>query len=117
MGLTSETCVSKQSGNPLREYDSEGEAMEGAEYALYKYGTKVAPYQCRRCGGWHLSPKDRQTPSRPCDWCRGRDGRSKALYTSEQSALRRAAILRKEQGVHLRAYACPHSDGWHLTKT
>ena len=86
MSLKSDTCVGKVSGKPLTEYDSEAEAREGAEHARQRYGRKLLPYACDTCGKWHLSPAERQTPSRECPTCRGADGKPKESYRSEQEA-------------------------------
>ena len=40
----------------------------------------------------------------------------KDLYESEADAGKRAAILKKEEGISLTVYKCPYEDGWHLTK-
>jgi hypothetical protein len=115
MARKSIICTGKVSRTALTEYDSEAEALEGARYALDRYGQHNVPYRCNRCSLWHLSPANRQTPSTTCDVCHGQDGRPKATYATQQDAERRAAILLSEQGVELRAYPCDHG-GWHLTK-
>ncbi len=109
-------CVGKVSRQPLTEYDSEAAALEGVRHAPERHGTHNVAYRCQKCGGWHLSPVERQTPSVTCGVCCGQDGRPKATYASERDAERRAEILLRERGVVLRAYACEHG-GWHLTKT
>jgi hypothetical protein len=116
MARKSSTCTGKVSKAALTEYDSEIEALEGARFALDRYGQENVPYRCNRCGLWHLSPKSRQTPSTTCGVCQGQDGRPKATYASERDAERRAEILFREQGVLLRAYPCDYG-GWHLTKS
>ena len=116
MSRKSTTCIGKVSTSPLTEYDSEAEAFEGARYALDRYGQHNIPYRCRKCGLWHLSPADRQTPSVTRGVCQGQDGRPKATHASGRDAERRAAILLRERGVKLRAYECDHG-GWHLTKS
>lgn len=117
MSRKSETCVGSQSSKSLTEYDSKMEAQEGADYANQRYHKNLIPYQCNRCGLWHLAPESRQTPSAPCQYCRGKDGKPKASYQSKDDAERRAGILRKEQGVSLKVYPCKHGSGWHLTNT
>lgn len=116
MSRKSDVCMGRVSGKPLTEYGSQYEAQQGADHAEMKYGRRLVPYACSRCGLWHLSPADRQTPSEPCGACFGRDGRNKATYGSRTDAERRAEILRDDQGVQLRAYVCPSGRGWHLTK-
>lgn len=115
-GTKSSTCFGKVSRKPLTEYWSESEALLGAEHAKAAYGRDLKPYRCTRCERWHLAPTARHTPSYDCAYCTGADGRSKATYRTSEDAERRAEILRRERGVHLRVYPCPHHDGWHLTK-
>lgn len=116
MGGKSATCVGKKSGRPLTEYHSQAEAQNAADYVSSAHGREMTPYRCARCGYWHLSPTERQTPSKECTYCSGSDGRPKANYESQSDAERRAEILCREQGVTLRAYPCPYG-GWHLTKS
>jgi len=116
MSHKSSTCTSKKTGKPLSVYTSEADAQESADYARSQYNSDMAPYKCRKCGQWHLSPKDRHTPSTKCRTCTGSDGKRKDLYSSETAAEKRAAILLKEQGVSLKVYKCLYSDGWHLAK-
>lgn len=111
----SHTCTGKLSGKPLTEYPSEEMALNGAAYALRKFGNSMVPYRCDACGWWHLAPADRQTPSSTSSSCRGRNGQPKATYDSESDARRRAEILEDEQGVRLQTYRCD-CGGWHLTK-
>lgn len=116
MSFKSETCVGTTSGKPLTEYDDETEAREGAEHAKGRFGRDLVPYACDTCGKWHLSPANRQTPSSKCPMCRGANGQAKESYRNEAEALRRASILRGEQGADLRVYPCEHGHGWHLTR-
>ena len=116
MSQKSETCIGKATGKPLTEFDSLLEAQEGADYANKTYRSNLTPYACETCGMWHLSPKNRQTPSEKCPFCKGADGQMKDAYQSRKDAQRRADILRQEQGVSLKVYACEHSDKWHLTR-
>ena len=116
MSGKSATCIGKQSGKPLTEYDSEQEAQEGANYANQKYGNQLTPYACDRCGMWHLAPRNRQTPSEKCRHCSGADGKPKDAYQSRKDAQRRADILYNEQGAVLKVYECEYGQGWHLTK-
>jgi hypothetical protein len=116
MAEKSATCIGKMSGEPVTEYESLEEAWEGAEYANATYQSDLVPYQCSRCGLFHLAPQHRQTPSRTCRSCAGADGKPKEAYASQQDAEKRAAILRSERGVILRAYRCDYGNGWHLTK-
>jgi len=116
MSLKSKTCTGKKTGKPLTEYGSESEAGEAAKYASAEYKRHLTPYLCQTCNKWHLSPANRQTPSKKCAFCAGSDGQPKDAYGTEQDAKRRATIIRKESGVSLRAYACHYGNGWHLTK-
>jgi len=109
-------CVGKGSGQYVTEYDSFEEAQAGAEHVEWTHGRQFLPYQCDRCGQWHLTPRDRQTPSTRCSYCRGSNGRPKDAYDTERDAQRRADILHQEKGIRLRVYKCPHGHGWHLTK-
>lgn len=112
----SETCFSKQTGSALTEYNSEDEAEQGANYANFNYGRDLGPYFCSKCRKWHLAPKDRQTPSVKCDYCRGRDGKAKDLYHTFSDAKKRAEIIKQEKGLVLQVYECEYNSGWHLTK-
>ncbi len=93
MNQKSETCFGKQSKEPLTEYDTEIEAEEAAEYANENYQRNLTPYQCSKCFLWHLGLKDRQTPSKKCRFCTGRDGNYKDSYLSKEDAQRRADII------------------------
>jgi hypothetical protein len=117
MSRKSASCKSARTGAPLTEYDSEYEAQEGANYANSVYGNNLIPYQCDKCGLWHLSPKNRQTPSTTCRSCIDSNGYPKDLYRMEGDAERRAEIIYKEQGIRLKIYKCPYNNGWHLTKS
>ncbi len=107
MSIKSKTCFGRNGA--LTQYDNKYDAQEGAKYANEKHGRNLIPYECQKCKFWHLSPKERQTPSEHCEFC------DKALYPSEEDAKNRAAIIYKEQGKRLTTYECPHQDGWHLT--
>ncbi|CAA0123071.1 Uncharacterised protein [BD1-7 clade bacterium] len=117
MAWNSETCFSKTTGNPLKEYVTEHDAELAADYAAIHFDNKgLAPYQCDRCNMWHLSPANRKTPSKPCLDCVSAVGESKQTYRNRQEAIMRADILYDEMGVDLKVYPCPYSKGWHLTK-
>lgn len=116
MGRKSTTCIGKISGKPLTEYNSLEEAEDGAVYANEAHGSSLVSYACSVCGKWHLSPKERVTPSEKCHYCTGTNGRQKEAYRSRGDAERRADILRREQGVFLTVYPCEYSDAWHLTR-
>ncbi len=116
MNRKSETCFGKMTNRPLTEYDSQSDALEGADYANRHYGQNLVPYQCGECGFWHLSPVDRQTPSAKCPHCTGADGGAKDSYETKGKARQRAAILQREQKVDLKVYRCQYGNGWHLTR-
>lgn len=71
----------------------------------------MLPYQCERCNLWHLSPKNRMTPSNYCTSC-GKQG-----YDTEADARGRAAISKQEKKVELSVYQCPWGNGWHLSRS
>jgi len=106
----------KKDGEPLSQYYSEYEANEGASYIKQKHGLDLVPYDCPKCGYWHLSPIDRQTPSKECIYCTDSHGKHKELYETEETAKIRAEIIKEEQGIKLKVYKCPKQEGWHLTK-
>ncbi len=116
MSRKSDTCFNKLNGRPLSEYYSKTEALESADYAKRKFGQNLVPYKCNNCGFWHLSPKNRQTPSKTCPYCTDRNGNYKELYQTKTDAEKRAKILFQENHVKLSVYKCPYSNGWHLTK-
>jgi hypothetical protein len=115
MPIKSSTCF-KKDGGPLSTYFSEYEANDGASHVKSQYGLNLSPYQCSKCGHWHLSPKERQTPSEECIYCTDSDGKHKELYKTQEAALNRAEIIKEERGIILKVYECPNQDGWHLTK-
>jgi hypothetical protein len=51
-----------------------------------------------------------------CEFCKGKDGKEKEVYENFQLALGIAEYIRKERGIFLKVYECPHGNGWHLTK-
>jgi hypothetical protein len=115
MKFKSETCFGR-TGASLNAYDEKSEAAEHARYLKKERGSEMVPYECERCGFWHLSPADRQTTSTVCAFCRDRQGNLKDLYLTQRDARRRAEISRVERGVILEIYKCPHQSGWHLTR-
>ncbi|MDR0556708.1 MAG: hypothetical protein LBG43_02390 [Treponema sp.] len=52
-----------------------------------------------KSGYWHLSPKERQTPSKECIYCTDSNGKKKELYEAQEAALIRAEIIKKERGI------------------
>jgi hypothetical protein len=116
VNMKSTTCFGKQTGQPLTEYSSEYDAQSAAEYASFRHGQHLTPYKHDKCNKWHLSPKDRLTPSSTCSQCTGSNMVPKALYETESAAQKRANILYEEQGIELKVYECRYSFGYHLTK-
>jgi hypothetical protein len=110
MPQNNSACRSRRNGEPLSAYSSKTEAEDAAVYVRGNYGWAPVPYRCPLCKQWHLSPKDRQTPSRACNFC------NKDLYESSAAATRRAKIIYDEQKIRLDVYKCPHGAGWHLTR-
>ena len=113
MVFDSDICF-KKDGSPLKAYDSEWAANDGAEYVRSRYGNEQVSYKCNKCGYWHLSPKDRQTKNHVSS-CLDSSGKAKATYESEGDAKRRAEILYDEKGVKLKVYRCNDCNYWHLT--
>ncbi|MDR0453314.1 MAG: hypothetical protein LBH05_00715 [Deferribacteraceae bacterium] len=109
-------CCFKRNGEPLTSFYSEYEAVDGARHVKIEHGTELTPYQCSVCNYWHLSRKDRQTPSKVCKYCVDSHKQPKQLYLTESSAKTRSEILEKEKGTMLKIYKCPYQKGFHLTK-
>ena len=55
--MKSKTCFGK-SGNPLSVFMAEAEAQESADHERHERGMSLYPYQCGRCGHWHLAPEE-----------------------------------------------------------
>ena len=53
---------------------------------------------------------------RQCKYCKGRDGKSKAVYETIELAYDALKFIGKERGIYLNIYPCPNGNGWHLTK-
>ena len=104
MVFDSDICL-KKDGTPLKTYDNEWSAKEGAEYVRSRYGSKQIPYKCDKCGLWHLSPIERQTKNH-LSLCIDSSGKRKAAYETRFDAERRSKILREEKGVYLKVYKC-----------
>ena len=115
--MKSETCFGKASGQPLAVYFDEFDALSAAEHAALTYERALLPYQCLKCEKWHLSPKERQTPSFKCNVCTAGNGDFKNSYQTKSIAQTRAKIIFNESGRKLKVYKCIHGNGWHLTKS
>jgi hypothetical protein len=57
-----------------------------------------------------------KTPNRKCKFCKGQDGLEKTVYQTKQEAAETAHQIEIEQKLFLKAYQCPHGNGWHLAK-
>ena len=126
----STTCFGKQTKQPVTQYDTKEDAIDGATYANSKHGSDLTVYQCNVCNYWHLSPRSRQTKmtssrtaSSGCHCCDSNNQRKHA-YLSKGDAQRRAQILKDEHRVDsrnassssLNVYQCPDNVNlWHLT--
>jgi hypothetical protein len=51
-----------------------------------------------------------------CPYCCGRNGEAKDIYMTQEDAGYAARRIENECGIPLKAYPCPQSTGWHLTK-
>lgn len=114
MTFKSKTCTGSRGF--LSEFYSESDAKDCANHINKKYNKDLVAYQCDKCEFWHLTPKCRQTPSKTCDICKGKNGKYKELYDTEHSAIIRAKILHLEKNVLLNVYPCEFNEGFHLTK-
>lgn len=110
----SDICFSKTTGKPLKSYKSKNEAEEAIEYVKATYENEQVKYLCQKCGFWHLSPKDRQTPNHKSS-CLDSNGKPKQAYPTRETALRRAEIIYEEKGIRLYVYHCEDCGEWHLT--
>ena len=89
----------------LKDYESEYEAQEAIEYVKRQYGNEQVSYKCSRCGYWHLSPKERQTPNH-ISYCLDSNGKTKQGYPTYEATKRRAEIIFDEKGIELFVYHC-----------
>ena len=107
------TCK-KADGTKLKAYKTETEANEAIDYVKKRYGTEQVKYKCTKCGYWHLSPKDRQTPNHKSN-CLDSSGKTKQAYPTKEAAETRAKIIFKEKGTKLYVYKCDKCGEYHLT--
>ena len=109
----SDVCK-KKDGTSLKSYETEFEANQAIEYVKDMYGNDQIAYKCPTCNYWHLSPKERQTPShRSC--CLDSNGKPKQVYPTYESAEMRAKIIYEERGEKLYVYYCAQCGEYHLT--
>lgn len=106
--MVRKVCLTRE-GKPRAEYEFREDAEESAAWTFMKHGLQLVPYRCDNCRNWHLTPAERNTPSKFCKKC-GKEG-----YDDEFSALIRADLIFKERRVKLKTYRCPHGTRWHLT--
>jgi len=111
--MVTKSSKCKGKNGALSAYSSKLEAERAASYARI-YGQDFSPYQCTKCNLWHLSPKERQTPSKECV-CPDSNGKYKQLYETKEAAEKRARIILEERREKLNIYPCPRQNGWHLT--
>jgi hypothetical protein len=111
--MRSTTCKGNN-GQYLEEYHSQTTAAMGAEEIQKSYGHKLTPYQCRACGYWHLGVVNTHLQ---CMLCTDSSLFLKDLYSSKEEAKSTADWLRREKKIQLYPYKCPHTNGWHLTKS
>lgn len=104
-GRLSKNCVGRDD-KPVKEFNTQIDAYEGANASSI---SGLVPYECNKCSKWHLSPKDRITPSKLCPNCK------KEAYETEQFAHKRALFIKRERGINLTVYECECGNGWHLT--
>lgn len=134
----SKSCLDVESGELLIEFPTMSAARSEAAAQNMRPGCeRVFATKCARCGAFHV----RSTPeaftesdafertleigyrsalaaytARLSDSgcsCRGRDGTQKRLYSTLEEARRVAA----HRPVCLRIYACPETEGYHLTSS
>jgi len=114
--MKSNTCF-KKNGEPLSVYLSKIEAERSAAHEkIRNRELELVPYLCHKCGEYHLSPKDKQTPCKLCSDCIDSNGNPKELYETLEAARRRAIIIRNTRGIKLSIYHCHYQQGYHLTK-
>lgn len=114
--MKSETCFSK-SGNPLSVFMTEAEAQRSADYERGKWGgMDLYPYQCKRCGSWHLAPQESRVAFKEyACFCLDSHGKSKRLYATRVDAEKARISSEEARGIALIVYECPEGGGWHLT--
>lgn len=110
--MRSTTCKGTN-GQYLEEYHNQAAAALAAEERLGQSGYRLAPYQCRACGYWHLAPVQTR---RQCFLCSDSALFHKDIYPSREEAQKTADWMRKEKRIQVYPYRCPHGSGWHLTK-
>lgn len=111
--MRSTTCKGAN-GQFLEEYHSQTAAALASEEIQKTYGHQLSPTQCRVCGYWHLAA---QSTRKQCFHCTDSALFLKDIYASKADAESTALWLKRQKKVQLYPYKCPHSTGWHLTKS
>ncbi len=116
MSFKSNTCTGQN--GPLTSYQNIKEARDAANYQnrYSRFNFKLEPYQCNKCGYFHLGRADRNTHNERST-CLDSSGHYKDKYPTEADARRRADIIKEEKGVTLYVYKCSNCGMWHLTHT
>jgi len=111
--MKSATC--KGSNNQfLEEYLSESAAIIDAQRIKKEFGHDLKAYLCRTCSYWHLTAVNK---TRLCMFCTDSSLFLKDIYSTRSDAETVAVKMAREKRIKLYPYKCPHSSGWHLTKT
>lgn len=114
--MKSNSCFSKKTGEPLSVYVSENDALNGAMLTRINGGPDFYPYQCDKCGYYHLAPENsRINVKRNACHCRDSNGKPKALYLSKEDAEKQRLKSQEEQHIKLKVYRCDEGLGFHLT--
>lgn len=111
--MKSSTCTGPN-GQFLSEYHSKYAAEQAAEESRERYRHDLVPYLCHGCNYWHLTTG---TTRKQCHFCTDSSLFLKDIYSTKEEAMSTTAWLMKEKRIQLYPYRCPHSGGWHLTKT
>ena len=113
--MKSSTCFNKL-GKPLSEFLTEAAAQESADYERSARGVSLYPYQCNRCGLWHLAPQESRVAFKKyACLCLDSLGKSTRLYATREDAEKARISSEEARGIALTVYECPEGDGWHLT--
>lgn len=100
--MKSDTCFGK-SGNPLSVFETELEAQGSADYERGQ-GRNLYPYQCKKCGLWHLAPEESRVDFREnaCS-CTDSRGDGKHLYATREDAKKAMETSEEARDVRVRA--------------
>lgn len=109
----SQTCFGKISGQPLKQFNTLADAQEAANSITIN---ETYPYQCSKCGYYHLAPKSSKiNVVRNACSCRDSQNRPKCLYLTKEDAEKQLIKSQNENHVKLRIYECSEHKGFHLT--